>query len=270
MKTIDAILQARMRSARLPGKSLAPVLGRPILSLIVERLRRCRTVRRLVIATSVDPLDDAIERTGGADGVPVFRGSEDDVLDRLYQCAAAFGMRVFARFTADNPLIDPAVADQVIGYFLDRDGELDYVSNNHPPTWPDGFEVEVVRVEALACARRETSRPFQREHATPYIWDQPERFRIANVALPSDDLFRRTRWTLDCPEDYEFVARVYEALYPVNPAFGMADILALLDREPDLRNINAHLGSETWYRDHLGELRTVSGDITRKHIGPHR
>ncbi len=255
-----------MRSTRLPGKVLAPVLGKPVLVLILERLRRCRTLRRIVVATSDDPLDDAIQQACETQGVAVFRGSEEDVLDRLYRCARQFGMDAFTRFAADNPLVDPAVADHVIACFLTRRHDVDYISNNHPPTWPDGLEVEVLSVAALERAWREASRPFQREHATPYIWDHPEMFRTANVALPDDRLFQRTRWTLDCPEDYAFITRVYEALYPSSPAFGMPEILALLARRPELQRMNAHLSGETWYRHHLSELRTVSGDAVRKEL----
>lgn len=263
-RTVDAVLQARMRSRRMTGKVLAPVLGRPLLSLLLERLRRCRTVGRLVVATTVDPADDAIAALCGAERVPVFRGDDEDVLDRLYQCGRRYGMRALARFTGDNPLIDPAVADRVIGFYLAHEDAYDYVSNNHPPTWPDGFEVEVVSLEALERAWREADKPFQREHATPYIWDQPGLFRVGNVALPDDRLYRETRWTIDHPEDYAFVRRIFEELYPGTPAFGMEDVLALLRRCPEIRALNAHLGSDIWYQHHLDDLRTVSPDALRK------
>jgi len=256
-----------MRSQRLPGKVVAPVLGRPMLSLIIERIRRCVTVRGIVVATTTDSADDPIEALCHTEGVRVFRGSDEDVLDRLYRCATHFGMTAFARFTGDNPLIDPHVTDQVVGFYLAHEGAFEYVSNNHPPTWPDGLEVEIVTLGALEQAWREAVKPFQREHGTPYIWDQPERFRVGNVALADDRLFRQTRWTLDHPEDYEFIARVYEALYPRNPAFGMDDVLALLRERPEIRRINAHLGAETWYQHHLTELRTVSPQVLRKDGG---
>jgi spore coat polysaccharide biosynthesis protein SpsF len=255
---IDAVLQARMKSSRLPGKVMLPVLGRPLLSLIIERLRRCRTVRSIVVATSLNPADDVIATLCESERVGVFRGSEDDVLDRLYQCARHAEMDSLARFSADNPLIDPWVADRVIRLFLDRPAEFDFVSNNHPPTWPDGLEVEVLRFAALERAWREAGEPFQREHGSPYIWDQPELFRLGNVSLENDDLYRRMRWTLDTPEDYEFIKCVYEDLYVSNPAFAMADVLALLERKPEIYQINAHRGGEVWYRQHMEKLRTIS------------
>lgn len=264
MQLIGAILQARMKSSRLPGKVLLPVLGRPILSFIIERIRKCQTVDRIVVAIPTSPDCEAIQKVCDAEGVEVFRGSENDVLARVYHCAERFKMDPVARFTADNPVIDPAVADLVIGFYLDHADEFDYVSNNHPPTWPDGCEVEVVRLSALKKAWQEATEPFQREHGTPYIWDQPELFRTGNVARSNGSLFQHMRWTLDRPEDYEFIRRIYEELYPHKPAFAMDDVLELLRHKPDIHRINSHLAGELWYRDHLRKLRTISPDILRK------
>lgn len=254
---IPAILQARMKSSRLPGKVLMPAIGRPILSLNVERLRRARTVDTVVIATSSDTEDDAIEAMGQAEGIPVFRGSEDDVLDRIHRCVAHYGWPVVAKFTADNPLIDPLVIDQVIAVYLQNPDAYDYVSNNHPPTWQDGQEVEVIRASALAEAWREGTQDFQREHVTPFIWDQPDRFRIANVAREDDRWYHHYRWTLDYPEDYEFVKAVYEALYASRPDFTTSDLMALLAERPDIHRLNANRQGYVWYDQHIEALQTV-------------
>ena len=254
---IPAILQARMKSSRLPGKVLMPAVGRPILSLNVERLRRARTLGTVVVATSTDAEDDAIEEVCRAEGIEVFRGSEEDVLDRIYQCVRAYGWPVVAKFTADNPLIDPAVIDHVVNVFLADPDRYDYVSNNHPPTWQDGQEVEVIRTAALEEAWHRGTEPFQREHVTPYIWDQPERFRLANVARNDDRWYHHYRWTLDYPEDYEFVRVVYERLYPSRPDFDTADLMALVDRDPSVHNINANRQGNVWYEQHLDALKTV-------------
>lgn len=246
-----------MKSSRLPGKVLMPAAGRPILSLNVERLRRARTVDTVVVATSIDPEDDAIESLCRAEGIPVFRGSEDDVLDRIHRCVDHYGWPVFAKFTADNPLIDPAVIDHVIGVFLTDPDRYDYVSNNHPPTWQDGQEVEVIRATVLEEAWRSAGRPFQREHVTPYIWDQPARFRLANVARPDDRWYHQYRWTLDYPEDYAFIQAVYERLYPSSPDFDTAELMALVDAHPEIHAINASRQGNVWYEQHLDALRTV-------------
>ena len=261
---MDAILQARMTSNRLPGKVLMPVLGRPILSYNIERIRRAKTISRVFVATTDKREDDAIQRLCESEGVPVFRGSEEDVLDRIYQRMKHFKMEECAKLTADNPLIDPAVIDQVVGFYLTHRGDYDYVSNNHPPTWQDGQEVEVIRAAALETAWREADKPFQREHVTPFIWDQPERFRIGNVARTDDRWYRDYRWTLDYPEDYLFVKAVFEELYPARPDFTTDDVMDLLRRRPDIHAINANRAGYVWYREHLDALRTVAGSGHRK------
>jgi spore coat polysaccharide biosynthesis protein SpsF len=246
-----------MKSSRLPGKVMLPVLGRSMIALNIERLRRARTIRRVVVATSVHPMDDVIARLCQEEGIAVFRGSEEDVLDRIYRCACHFGMTEFAKLTADNPLIDPAIIDRVIGFYLEHRGQFDYVSNNHPPTWPDGQEVEVVTLAVLEVAWREARLSFQREHVTPYVWDQPNRFRIGNVALADDHLYHNERWTLDYPEDYQFIKRVFEELYPAKPDFGMNDVLLLEQARPAIKAINAHYAGITWYQQYAGALQTV-------------
>jgi spore coat polysaccharide biosynthesis protein SpsF len=256
-RALPAVLQARMKSSRLPGKVLMPVAGRPILSLNVERLRRARTLDAVVVATSDAPEDDAIEAMCEAEGIAVFRGSEEDVLDRIYRCVRARGWPVFAKFTADNPLIDPAVIDEVAGVFLSAPESYDYVSNNHPPSWQDGQEVEIIRTEALEDAWRESDQLFQREHVTPYIWDQPGRYRLANVARADDRWYHHYRWTLDYPADYDFVKAVYERLYPTRPDFGTVELMALVDGDPDVHAINAGHQGSVWYDQHLDSLQTV-------------
>lgn len=254
-----AVLQARMKSSRLPGKVLMPALDRPLIGHNIERILRARTIAGVVVATSDDASDDGLARACEDIGVPVHRGSDEDVLDRIYRCATARAWTGFAKLTADNPLIDPAVIDRVVTVYMEHPDQYDYVSNNHPPTWQDGQEVEVIRVSALERAWREAVQPFQREHVTPFIWDQPDFFRIANVARPDDDWYGRYRWTLDYPEDYEFMRRVFEELYPSNPAFDTEDLMAFLEARPEIHAINASHAGYIWYREHAGALRTVQG-----------
>jgi spore coat polysaccharide biosynthesis protein SpsF len=257
---MQAILQARMTSSRLPGKVLMPVLGRPIISYNLERIRNAATIDQVVLAATNSSEDDALVRWAEREDVSVFRGSEEDVLDRTYRCAREFNMEVFAKFTADNPLIDPAVIDEVINAYLKSPDDYDYFSNNHPPTWQDGQEVEIIRKAALETAWRESDQSFQREHVTPFIWDQPERFRIGNLARDDDRWYHQYRWTLDYPEDYEFIKRVFEELYPRQPRFATADLMALLDLRSEIRALNAGRMGYVWYREHLGGLQTVTGN----------
>ncbi|MCH7564855.1 MAG: glycosyltransferase family protein [Gemmatimonadetes bacterium] len=245
MATIDAIVCARIGSSRLPAKVLLPIVGRPVLQVVLERLRRSERIGRVVVATSAEPEDTPIVDLCVKLAVPTFRGSALDVLDRVYRCAVHFEMVHVAYFGADNPLIDPSLCDEIIGVYLEDLGEWDYVTNNLPPTFPDGVEVEVLSLAALEIAWREAEGPPYREHLLTYLWDNPQRFRIRNVAQATD--MNWERWTLDFEEDYELVRRVFEALHPKKPNFGMWDVVAYLDKNPQLRSLNAmHRGAYPW------------------------
>jgi len=222
---ILGVLQARMSSSRLPGKVLAPVLGAPMIARQIERLRRCRRIDRLVVATSDQPGDDPVAETCRTLGVDVHRGALDDVLDRFHGALRAFGpAEAVVRMTADCPLADPALIDRVIATFLD--GGYDYVSNTPAVrTFPHGLDVEVMRAEALETAWREGHDPYEREHVTPFIYRRPERFRLGFVSDAPN--LAHLRWTVDLPEDLDFVRHVYETLYPGDPAFTSADVVAL-------------------------------------------
>jgi len=147
-------------------------------------------------------------------------------------------------------------------------GDLDYVSNLHPQSWPDGNDVEAMTMAALEIAHREARLPFQREHTTPFLWDQPERFRIANVVWEGGDLSRSHRFTVDYPEDYQLLSRVFEELWtPQDPVFPLSRVLRLLEAHPEVRALNAKYLNVNWYRHHLSELRTVGAGDTRSREG---
>jgi spore coat polysaccharide biosynthesis protein SpsF len=168
------------------------------------------------------------------------------------------------KIPSDCPLIDPAVIDRVLLAHAVSEGN-DFTSNLHPATYPDGNDVEVMRLDALATAHREADRPLEREHTTPFLWERPERFRIGNVSWETGlDLSMSHRFTIDYPEDYDFIAAVYDALWtPEQPVFGLDAILSLCDARPDLYAKNARYAGVNWYRHHLGELRTVTARDTR-------
>lgn len=228
-------------------------MGRPLLEHLVERLRYARHVDGVIIATTTHPRDDELAELGEALGLQVFRGSEEDVLDRYYHAAREAGLREVVRITSDCPLIDPHVVDQVVQHFAE--GHFDFVSTNHPATFPDGLDTEVFTFEALERAWRSAAEPHEREHVTPFIWDQPDVFRIGNVEHDVD-LSRSERWTLDYPEDFEFIRRVYEALYVEGQCFYMEDILNLLDEHTDIRAINQRHANVNWYAKHWESLNT--------------
>jgi len=248
-----AILQSRMSSSRLPGKVLAPILGQPMILRQVERLRRARRLDRLVVATSTDPSDDILAEVCRAADIECERGSLDDVLDRFWQVAHKYLPANVVRLTADCPLIDAELVDEVVAFHIDHG--FDYTSNVLDPTFPDGLSAEVVRSECLERASREARLPSEREHVTPYFYKHRDLFRVGSYRGEPD--LSALRWTVDHPEDLQFVRSVYAALYPSNPAFGTQDVLALLDREPALRSINARFERYEGYKKSLAEDRAV-------------
>lgn len=261
---IVIVIQARMTSGRLPGKTMMPVLGESLLARMVERLRMSYYKACIVIATTTDTSDDVIEQEAGKLELPCYRGSMDNLLDRHYQAALQEQADVVLKIPSDCPLIDPRIIDQVLDFFFDHRGEYDYVSNLHPATLPDGNDVEIMTMECLERAWKEASRPLELEHTTPYIWEHPELFRIANVPWGTGLNFSMShRFTIDYPEDYDFICRVYKTLYPVRKNFSCNDILQLLENQPQIYQINARYAGVNWYRNHLEELKTITPEETR-------
>jgi len=228
------LIQARMASTRLPGKVLMDLKGKTVLERLIERVRRAKKIDKIVVATTIDKKDDAIAAVCEKIGVDYFRGSETDVLDRYYQAAKKFGCQNIIRITGDCPLIDPTVVDQVIEFYEQEN--LDYAANTNPPTYPDGLDTEIFSMAALEKAWREAKLPSNREHVTVYIWQHPELFKQKFLKNAVD--LSAKRWTLDNPEDYEFIKKVYDALYPAKPDFTMNDILEFLKANPEIETIN--------------------------------
>lgn len=256
---VVTVIQARTGSSRLPRKVMLPLLGKPALVCMVERVLAAKLSGTVVVATTTEPADDVIEAVCENEGFACFRGHPTDLLDRHYQAGRAYGAEAVVKIPSDVVLIDPKIIDQVLGYYLATPTAYDYVSNLHPETHPDGNDVEVMSMAALETAWREARRDFEREHTTPFLWENPHRFRLANVTWETGLNYTMShRWVLDYQEDYALIKAIYERLYPQNPRFGLAEILRLLEREPQLRAINAqHLGVN-WYRHHLDELKTIT------------
>jgi spore coat polysaccharide biosynthesis protein SpsF len=220
-----AILQARMTSTRLPGKVMADVLGKPMISRQLERLARSERLDAVVVATSTDSSDDPLVRHLEGEGRPVFRGSLSDVLDRFHGAAGLYPeATTLVRLTADCPLADWTVIDATIARH--EETRADYTSNTPAVrTYPHGLDTEVMARGALERAWREAAEPYEREHVTPFIYRHPELFRVAS--LSQSPSFAHLRWTVDFPEDLEFVREVYAALHPGNPAFTSQDVISL-------------------------------------------
>ena len=244
---ILGLLQARTSSRRLPGKVLKPILGRPMLARQIERLRRARRLDKLVVATSTDTSDGPIAGLCATIHVHCFRGSLDDVLDRFYQAARSYAPRAVVRLTGDCPLADPEVIDQLIEKHVS--GGFDYTSNVVMRTYPDGLDAEVMEFHCLEDAWYEAKLPSEREHVTPFIRARHDRYRFGRLTQPRN--LSHHRWVVDDPEDFAFVAAIYEALYPVKPAFTTADILDLLERRPDIAAKMGHAPTNEGYRRSL-------------------
>jgi spore coat polysaccharide biosynthesis protein SpsF len=227
-----------MSSTRLPGKVLRPLAGAPMVLRQIERLRRCGRIDKLVVATSQDSSDDVLADALQAAGVAVFRGPLEDVLERYRGALEAFGpAEHIVRLTGDCPLADWTVIDATIDAHLGTGA--DYTANAFGErTYPKGLDVEVVRRGAFLEAAAEAQDPYEREHVLPFIYNRPERYRLGGAfnTLPEGEL----RWTVDLPEDYDFVAEVYANLYPAKADFLTQDIRSFLAGRPDLAWAGGH------------------------------
>lgn len=250
---ILAILQARMSSSRLHGKVLKPILGEPMLWRQIERLLRSQMIDRLIVATSSDVSDDPIEELCKAKGIYCFRGNLEDVLDRFYHAARPFDPSHIIRLTGDCPVADPALIDQMVDFHLF--GDFDYTSNVIEPSYPDGLDVEIFKFTCLEKAYREATLPSQREHVTPFIYQQPALFNLGSYKNETD--FSHLRWTVDESSDFELITFIYEQLYSNNPMFDTSDILNLLDRFPEKKTMNTCFQrNEGYEKSLLQDLQT--------------
>lgn len=232
---IVAIIQARMSSSRLPGKVLMPLAGEPVLWHVVNRIRNCKTIAEIVVATSIDKSDDVIEDWCQVEGVSCYRGSLNDVLDRYYQAALIYSADAVVRITADCPALDPTIVDEVVYNYLA--GKYDYYGLTGD--FPDGLDCTIFAFPALAKAWGNSTLPSEREHVGPYIEQRPETFK--NGGFIKFTGLSHHRWTLDEPRDYDFLQMVFSRLHQKNKIFLATDVLALLEKEPQLLEINSNI-----------------------------
>jgi spore coat polysaccharide biosynthesis protein SpsF len=256
---VIAIIQGRMSSSRLPGKILADIAGQPMLQRVFIRTSRSATVTETIFATTTDPSDDPVAEYCHLSGIPFTRGSQFDVLDRYYQAAQGAKADMVVRVTADCPVMDPALIDDVVSTLLDE--EYDFVANRLPPpfhrTYPIGLDVEACTFEVLGKAWQESRETFHREHVMPYFYEgvelsavsrqlsegiSPRGFRIALLNHTTD--FGDYRWTVDTPEDLEFMRQVYSR-FDGRDDFSWKEVLDLVHREPKLMEINAGVQHKT-------------------------
>lgn len=249
---VIAIVQARMGSIRLPGKVLKEVNGKSLIEILFHRLSRSEKIDKVILATSKNPENDLLVETVEKLGFAVFRGSEDDVLDRYYQAAKLYSPEAVVRITGDCPIIDPKVVDDVIGLY--QENNVDYASNTEPPTFPDGLDTEVFSFEVLKVAHEQAYELFDREHVTSFIRTNGQ-FKRVNHANDTD--LSGERWTVDDPEDFEVMENVINHFAP-NLDFSWRDVLGLKQSHPEYfeanegikRNEGAELGTgqKLWKR----------------------
>ncbi|MDD5137068.1 MAG: glycosyltransferase family protein [Candidatus Omnitrophica bacterium] len=243
MSKIVAIIQARIGSTRLPGKVLLGLEGRTVLEHVVNRVGESALVDDVVVATTASKKDLKIAGLCAKKKILVFRGSEDDVLDRFYQAAKSYCADHVVRITADCPIIDHKVIDEVLRLHLRK--KSDYTSNVLKETFPDGEDVEVFKFKTLKKAWEAARLPSEREHVTPYIRKNPKLFKLSNLACRTD--LSGKRWTLDEKDDYLFMKKVFNALFKKNNFFGIEEILELLRAHPEYETINRGIGRNEGY-----------------------
>ena len=223
-----------MGSTRLPGKVLMQLNGQTTLSSLLKQLKYSKLLNRKIIATTINPEDDIIKNFTQSNNVELFRGSSDDVLDRYYQCAKYFSLQHIVRITADNPLLDPEILDDVIALY--KKGHFDYVNNFTKRTFPYGTEVEIFSFHVLEKVWKNAKTLYDREHVTSYIYNNPNEFTSKCIEYNVD--YSYLHWTVDRIEDLKLVQIILSKIKK-RPVL-MNDIIELFSKEPNLIKINAN------------------------------
>lgn len=234
-----------MGSSRLPGKVLMEICGRPMIGWVAQRAAQSQCISNVIVATTVDASDDPIEAFCANSGIRCYRGSEFDVLDRFYQAAMASQAEIVVRLTADCPLIDPGLIDDTIGLLIKN--QLDFSANRLPPpyhrTFPIGLDVEVITFSALESAWNLASKPYEREHVMPFIYDPQNQFKIQVMDAEKD--FGNLRWTVDTIQDLVFI-RELTALLSCRMDFSWQKALDIIEAHPELIAINADIQHKSY------------------------
>ena len=265
---IVCIVQARISSSRLPAKILLPGYNKPLLFHLIERLKKSSLINDVIVATSKNPLDDLIYDLCILKKIKVYRGSSNDLLKRYYYCAKAYKADHIVRITSDCPLIDPKIIDLMIRRYLSLKN-IDFLSNTHPPSYPDGFDIEIFGFSALQKAFRLAKKSYEREHVTPFMWDNPNKFKISNYTnLKNNKLYKKYRLTLDYKEDFFVIWSIFNKLYKKKKYFELKHIISFLKKRPKILK-NNHLIKVNWYKDHYNELKTINKEdvkILKKNV----
>ena len=235
---IAGIIAARMSSSRLPGKVLLKICGKTALEIMIERVKRSKTIDKIIIATSTNKQDDFIEKICKEIEIECIRGPEEDLLSRYKIVSDKIKPNIIVKMGADSILIDPLVIDHVVNTFLN--GDYDYVSNyGIPKTYPEGCTADVYTSDTLNEAFQEARKPSEREHISPFMWNKPERYRFFRVDYKKD--LSNYRLSLDYYEDFLVIKSIFESLYPKNPNFTLEDVISWLDSNPKIAKLNSHI-----------------------------
>jgi len=226
-----------MGSSRLPGKVLKTIKDKTLLELYLNRVTPSKLIDQIVVATTDQTEDNEIAKLTERLGFECFRGSEQDLLDRYYQCARKYHADVIVRITPDDPFVDYQVLDRAILIF--QENNVDFVTNHLTPTYPEGLDVEIYSFSALEKLWYQAKLLSEREHVYPYIQNHPEEFRIINFTQEQDS--SHLRWTIDYECDYEMTKVIYDHLYDQKHVFLQEDILQLLQKHPEIAEINTHI-----------------------------
>lgn len=242
--TVNAIIQARCGSTRFPNKVFANINGKPLIWHVVNRLTYAKTIDNIIIATTESANDDKLESWCIDNTISYFRGSENDVLNRYYMASEAFPSDVVVRITADDPFKEPAVIDKVVTKLIEEG--YDHVTNNFPPTFPEGLDCEAFTFNALKESEQNAHNDFEREHVTQYIYHNPQKFKIGNVSSIEDLSY--LRWTIDTYSDFEMVKSVYNHRNPVNKGILLMDeIIEIISQHPEIAKINSDVERSAMY-----------------------
>jgi len=257
--SFTAIIQARMGSTRFPRKMIALLVNKPLIEQVIERVKKAKLVDKVVLATSEDKKNEVLIKEARKCGIECFAGSEDDVLDRFYQCAKKFKSEHIVRITGDCPLTDPDIIDEVIILF--KNNNLDYASNVLPPTYPDGLDVEVFSFNALEKAWKEAKLPSEREHVTPYIWKNQNLFK--RMTLKNKEDLSGIRLTVDKKEDMLVVENILKIMKSTgSDDFRLADVMKVIRENPRLLELNEQFKRNEGYEKSLKEDKMVINNFS--------
>ena len=255
------IIQARIASSRLLGKIFLPGYKMPLLEHLVERVKKSKKLNKVVIATSKNLEDDIIYEFCKSKNISVFRGHPDNLLKRYYDCAKFYEAKNIVRITSDCPLMDYRLIDKMIVMYS-KYKDVDYFSNVHPPTFPDGFDIEIFSFKVLKKSHFNAKKGYEKEHVTPYIWDNPKLFNTKNYSLKNINYFDKYRLTLDYKEDYYLIWNIFKKLYKKDKYFSFKKIIDFLKKNPKYI-VNKDYIKVNWMGYYYKNLKTINKKYTK-------